>query len=81
MFNQNDIYRALKSGIVTVTFNKVDGSQRVMRCTLADQYLPEDYRGKGVSLTEAENVIRAYDVDSSGWRSFRIDSVTGVVSG
>jgi DNA-directed RNA polymerase beta subunit len=47
MFTVESIYPILKNGIVTVTFNKVDGSERVMRCTLNDAYLPEEHRGKG----------------------------------
>lgn len=80
MYSYNDIHNALVGGVVNVTFTKVDGSERNMRCTLNDMYLPEEYRGKGSVLTEGENVIRVYDLDVSGWRSFRVESVTSIVS-
>jgi hypothetical protein len=78
MFDFNTIYNALKAGVATVTFTKVDGSERVMRCTLQDQHLPEQYRGKGTMITEGSNTIRAFDVELNEWRSFRVDSVTGI---
>ena len=80
MYSYNDIHNALVGGVVNVTFTKVDGSERNMRCTLNDMYLPEEYRGKGSVLTEGENVIRVYDLDVGGWRSFRVESVTSIVS-
>lgn len=78
MFTYDQIYGTLKNSVATVTFTKVDGSERRMRCTLQDQYLPEQFRGKGTILTEGGNVIRVYDLDLSEWRSFRVDSVTGI---
>ena len=60
---------------LTVTFTKVDGTERVMRCTLKDDLLPEAYRGKGTVLTEVTNALRVYDLDNSGWRSIRVESV------
>jgi hypothetical protein len=78
MFTVDSIYPILKNGVATVTFNKVDGSERVMRCTLNDAYLPEQHRGKGDMLTEVTNTLRVFDLDVNGWRSFRVESVTGV---
>lgn len=78
MFTVDAIYPILKNGVATVTFNKVDGSERVMRCTLNDAFLPEQYRGKGDMLTEVTNTLRVFDLDINGWRSFRVESVTGV---
>ena len=78
MFTYDNVYSILKNGVASVTFTKVDGSNRVMRCTLMDQYLPEQYRGKGAMLTEAGNTIRVYDLDLGEWRSFRVDSVTSI---
>jgi hypothetical protein len=75
MFTVESIYPILKNGVVTVTFNKVDGSERVMRCTLNDAYLPEEHRGKGDMLTEVTSTMRVFDLDVNGWRSFRVESV------
>jgi hypothetical protein len=78
MFSYDEIYTKLKAGVLNVTFTKVDGSSRNMRCTLNDTYLPEQFRGKGGILTEGANVIRVYDLDINEWRSFRVDSVTNL---
>jgi hypothetical protein len=78
MFTFDSIYEQLKAGRCRVTFTKVDGTDRTMNCTLKDEMLPEQYRGKGTILTEGSNVIRVYDLDLNEWRSFRVDSVKNV---
>jgi len=73
----------LKMGPVSVTFTKKDGTQRVMECTLDPNLLPP------VQVTESteepkkkkatnDNVMAVYDLESKGWRSFTIKSVTNV---
>ena len=76
---REEIQNALRENIATVTFNKVDGSVRVMRCTLKPELLPatpvkESKQEKQLNLT----VLAVYDLEAKGWRSFRIDSVTNV---
>ena len=76
----NELIERLRSGVVEVTFNKVDGTQRVMTCTLLPEYLPEEDRNSQPMLTEAVgNAISVWDVNANGWRSFRFGSVTKVV--
>jgi hypothetical protein len=72
------VYAILKHNVANVKFTKVDGTERVMRCTLKDEFLPEQYRGKGTILTEGANTLRVYDLDNGAWRSFRVDSVLEV---
>jgi WYL_2, Sm-like SH3 beta-barrel fold len=81
MYTQDEIYSTLKSGIATVTFTKVDGSVRVMRCTLNENLLPEKYRNNETSTAGASKTLRVYDVELNEWRSFRVESVTGVSNG
>ena len=74
------LYDALKSllnaGPVEVTFTKKDGTERVMKCTTKWSYIPEAKQPIGEStLQENRHVIRAYDIDNDGWRSFRVDSI------
>lgn len=78
-YDYNSLVEKLRSAVVTVTFEKVDGSTRVMQCTLLPQYLPEEYRGKAPMLTEtAPQTVSVWDVENGGWRSFRVDSVRNV---
>jgi len=77
--NHLQFLNLLKKGIVEVVFNKVDGSERVMRCTLLDGYLPEEYRGKNHLLQEVVAThYSVWDLDANAWRSFRLESVKSI---
>ena len=74
-----DLVSKLRDGVLNVTFEKVDGTERTMQCTLRPEYLPEQYRNKAPMLTEtAPETISVWDVENSGWRSFRVDNVRAV---
>lgn len=82
MYNYSDLVNRLRNEVLTVTFMKVDGTERVMNCTLLPQYLPEDARYNSGSMLseEAGNNISVWDVGVGGWRSFRVSSVKDVKS-
>jgi hypothetical protein len=65
----------LEESIVEVTFTKKDGTERVMNCTLMEDYLPET---TGVGRAASFDAVSVYDVDKEDWRSFRWDSVKAV---
>jgi len=78
-YDYNSLVNMLRSSVVNVTFEKVDGTERTMQCTLQSQYLPEQYRNMAPMLTEtAPTTISVWDVEHAGWRSFRVDSVRKV---
>lgn len=63
---------------VTVTFTKVDGTERVMRCTLEPNKLPpvvvkEDAKPRKVS--DSTKALRVFDVEKQEWRSFTIKNI------
>jgi hypothetical protein len=75
----------LRNQLCEVTFRKVDGSVRIMPCTLQPERLPaqefeivletvETEKAKK-PRTENPNTIRVYCLDKEEWRSFRIDNV------
>lgn len=69
----------LKVSEGTVTFTKKDGSQRIMKCTLNPDQLPNVPVTEGKKERKVnEDVIAVYDLESAGWRSFTIKSVTNV---
>ena len=75
---KSDIVSALQSNICDVKFTKVNGEERLMRCTLKEDLLPEPV----ASDTEInrnrkpnDSVQVVWDLDKKAWRSFRIDSV------
>ena len=68
----------LREHVLSVVFIKKDGSERVMECTLKSDLLPvqdENTESKDKVRTENPDVIQVYDLENSGWRSFRVDSV------
>ena len=66
----DDLKELLQTSIVSVTFTKKDGSERVMLCTLFPDFLPNT-DGNG----SYSGVTVVYDLENEGWRSFRDDSV------
>ena len=68
----------LSANICTVTFTKVDGAERIMDCTLKSDLLPPPKELNEFPVRKVnESIVSAWDVKADGWRSFRVDSVTG----
>ena len=71
----------LQTGPKVVTFTKVNGDQRVMTCTLKEDLIPSASKADQLSQKKiraiSDEVIPVWDVNAEGWRSFRVDSVTG----
>ena len=65
----------LEQSVVEITFTKKDGTERVMNCTLLEDYLPET---TGAGRSAGSDALAVFDVDADGWRSFRWDSVKAV---
>ncbi len=69
-----NLTEVLRSNNVEVRFTKVDGTERVLNCTLQPEYLPESIEKEGIKVKN-EDVQSVWDLDNNGWRSFRFDSV------
>jgi hypothetical protein len=82
MMDRYQLKQSLKNGVVTVTFEKSDGTLREMRCTLQSDFLPPQLLQEGVS-TRVPNldILAVWDVDNGGWRSFRMDSIKSITAG
>jgi hypothetical protein len=76
--NQAQLSELLKNNVMTVTFTKVDGTERTMRCTLLPEYLPPETGNKQLLTEGARNNLSVWDVKAGGWRSFRVDSVKNI---
>lgn len=74
MFTRNEMIDYLHNHIVNVTFTKVSGEKRVMKCTLKGDLIPA--LESKTSRKSSDEVVVCYDLDNNGWRSFREDSVT-----
>ena len=76
MWTKNELSEMLFNGKLQISFVKKDGTERVMNCTLSEDYLSQERR----EATKKENpdVLAVWDIDNSGWRSFRLDSIIDV---
>jgi len=81
MIDKYALREDLKNGVVTVVFEKKDGTERTMRATtLSDNFVPQvlsEYDGQVAKPARQLNddVQAVWDIDANGWRSFRYDSV------
>ena len=82
---RDELLDALRNNVMTVTFTKSDGSERVMQCTLVPEFIPEEMKPISKPLVEGEKEkepnlesIRVFDVEKKAWRSFRLDSIIEV---
>lgn len=68
----------LKVTEATITFTKVDGTERVMKCTLEAEKLPpvvikEDAKPR--KETTSTKALRVFDIEKQEWRSFTIKNI------
>lgn len=68
----------LAQGEAIVSFTKLNGQERVMRCTLQEGVIPL-YSEKGTKTKPPSGEILAvWDLDKNEWRAFRYDRITSV---
>ena len=83
MCDISSLKQALEEGIVRVTFVKADGTQRVMMATQFVDHLPNqqsvELSQKSIKESQTKstdpNLIKVYDLEVQGWRSFRAERV------
>ena len=81
---RQELLELLSTEIVDVTFNKLSGDERTMKCTLMPSMLPDTQREDKLSQTKIRNledkvfVVWAIDIEPPAWRSFRYDRIKEV---
>ena len=65
----------------TITFTKVDGTERIMKCTLEANKLPvvelkEDAKPRKQS--DSTKALRVFDLNKNEWRSFTIKNIKNI---
>jgi len=78
MWTMESISQHLKENVVEVIFAKVNGDERVMRCTLMREYLPEQTDIE--ERAPRKDAVAVWDLEKGAWRSFRVDSIKSVSS-
>lgn len=76
MFTKENLKSILKQNVVTITFKKVNGTDRTMRCSLKEDLVPV-YQSKDSSRKKPENdnLLPVWDLENNAFRSFRVDSL------
>ena len=75
---RQDLREFLFDGEIEVKFEKVDGTERVMRCTLHPELIPDAMMPKGdidPQPTENLDIMKVFDIEVKQWRSFRLDNL------
>ena len=75
---EKDLTNLLSEGILVVTFNKLDGDERIMTCTKDVKVIPEGSLPKNSKTPRVQGLVTVWDVNAKGWRSFKYDRVTKV---
>lgn len=78
-YTRDAVLKELRENVIEVSFSKVNGENRLMRCTLRSDLLPPSYvseekEEKDFHKTNRD-AIACWDVTKGGWRSFKIDTV------
>jgi hypothetical protein len=76
-WDKEAIVNKLRNTICRFVFTKVNGDTRVMYGTLSEKFLPKQTDLEEVIQNKEKNsnVLSVWDVEASGWRSFRWDSL------
>lgn len=82
IMTREEMLKRLHEGLCVVTFEKTDGTERTMRCTLDSISLKwlgladkAALSGDKSAANFSQEIIRVFDIDNEGWRSFKINKV------
>jgi hypothetical protein len=81
LLNRAELTERLVENVIEVHFKKVNGDLRIMHCTLKSDLIPsnDEYESQSEDGKDSHRMI-VWDVEKSGWRSFRLDSVMAVLT-
>ena len=80
---RDTLHVLLQMDVLTVTFEKKDGCERVMTCTLREDLLPPVVIKEGTEKKVRkvnEDVMAVFDLEANAFRSFRMDSIKNIES-
>lgn len=79
---REDLKALLEQNVLVVDFNKLNGDNRVMTCTLREDMKPRATKTDPMSQKAvrevSDAVISVWDVNAKGWRSFRYERINAV---
>ena len=82
LFDKYMLKEMLQNGIISIVFEKADGTIREMNCTLNPTEMPPQLLTEQQEAAKVRNenadLLAVWDVDANGWRSFNISKVRSV---
>jgi hypothetical protein len=72
--SKDELYQALKTGLVDITFTKKDGTERTITGTLVEDYLPPK-NPDAKKVNRSEDMISVWSTKDGGWRGFSFDQI------
>lgn len=79
--NKEILTTILKENVCDVTFTKKDGTERVMKSTLMEEYVKPLISNETTEKKERKenpNQVCVVDLEKNAWRSFNADTVKGI---
>jgi len=78
MLTKEEWKNNLSNATYEVTFNKKNGEQRIMTCSLNPSIVPQTPSDspKRVRTEPTTDAVSCYDINVNGWRSFNASNVT-----
>ena len=76
--SSTELTEQLNNGIVEIAFDKVDGTRRIMKCTLDQDYIKAHSEIKEQTENtrkSKEGVLVVFDTEKNAWRSMRVESI------
>ena len=83
---REELAKLLSEEVLDITFTKLNGDERTMKCSLISGMMPPADRDDKLSQTKIRNLEEKVvvvwmiheDIDKSGWRSMRYDRIKNV---
>jgi len=78
MITKEKLKQLLQKNVLEIKFKKIDGSERIMNCSLIQEIIPiSENKTPKKAKPENENVLAVWDLEKDAFRSFRVDSLIG----
>jgi len=77
--NITELKKQLSEKTISINFTKIDGSERIMRCTRNFNKIPISQLPKKIASESKqainESVLRVFDIDKQEWRSIKNENI------
>jgi hypothetical protein len=78
LFDKDEVVKKLQEKICTITFARVDGSERVMNATLMENYVKPMLTENAQHVKRNPLQVSVIDTDINEWRSFNIERLISI---